>query len=88
MARQAASFVPHARLQTKEGICAYLGGISPATYDTWHAKGIVPGPVRGTNRYDVRAHDGALDRLAGLQQPARAVAANSPLEQWEASHAA
>lgn len=73
-----------ARLQTKDGICAYLGGISHATYDAWAAKGIVPGPVRGTNRYDVRAHDRLLDSRSGIQ------AANehklSPLEQWEAEH--
>lgn len=75
------------RLLTKDGICAYLGEISHATYDSWAAKGIVPGPVRGTNRYDVRAHDRVLDRLSGLAddpKPAR----RSPLEEWEQSHAA
>lgn len=58
--------MPVARLQDKAGICAYLGGISPNTYDKWQAKGIVPGPVRGTNRYDLRAHDSAIDRISGL----------------------
>lgn len=75
------------RLLTKEGICAYLGGIKPSTYDGWHAKGIVPGPVPGTNRYDIRAHDMALDRIAGLDKPA-ASAHRSPLDEWEQSHAA
>jgi phage terminase Nu1 subunit (DNA packaging protein) len=69
------------RLVTKEGICAYLGDISAATYDKWQARGIVPGPVRGTNRYDVRAHSWALDRCSGI---ATAGARMSPLEQWEA----
>lgn len=41
---------PARRLQTKDGICEYLGGISHATYDTWHARGLVPGPVPGTTR--------------------------------------
>tara|TARA_B100000378_G_scaffold42919_1_gene32107 strand:+ start:41459 stop:41713 length:255 start_codon:yes stop_codon:yes gene_type:complete len=80
-----ASFIPAARLQSKEGICAYLGGISTATYDSWHAKGIVPGPVRGTNRYDVKAHDLALDRRGGLEHT---VSGGSTLENWERSHAA
>jgi len=78
-------FDPQARLQTKEGICAYLGHISTATYDAWAAKGLVPGPVRGTNRYDVRAHDLLLDRHAGLEKSAgRGL---SPLERWEADNA-
>lgn len=86
MATRPASFLPIARLQTKEGICAYLGGISPATYDGWQTKGIVPGPVPGTTRYDIRAHDLALDRAGGLLATQRGSC--SPLEDWEASHAA
>lgn len=79
------AYNPSARLQTKDGICAYLGGISHATYDAWQQKGIVPGSVSGTNRYDVRAHDHLLDKRSGL------VAIHgrklSPLEQWEADNA-
>ncbi len=74
------------RLVTKEGICAYLGDIKPSTYDNWQGKGIVPGPVRGTNRYDVRAHDLALDRISGLT--AAPTRPQSPLDEWEQSHAA
>lgn len=74
------------RLVTKDGICAYLGAIKPATYDSWQAKGIVPGPVPGTNRYDLRAHDAALDRISGLSVAAKA-SNLSPLEQWEQGHA-
>ncbi|MBB3910506.1 hypothetical protein [Sphingomonas desiccabilis] len=79
-----AEFDPQARLQSKAGICAYLGHISAATYDIWAQKGLVPGPVRGTNRYDVRAHDQLLDRHAGLNTGTNSL---SPLEQWEAEHA-
>lgn len=78
------AFDPRARLQSKDGICTYLGHISHATYDAWHAKGIVPGPVSGTNRYDVRAHDQVLDQRAGLNCHSRKP---SPLEQWEAENA-
>jgi len=77
------AFDPAARLQTKDGICAYLGHISHATYDAWQAKGIVPGSVEGTTRYDVRAHDRALDRRSGLLESGRKL---SPLEQWEAAN--
>ena len=81
-------FSPVARLQTKEGICAYLGHISPATYDAWQSKGIVPGPVRGTNRYDLKAHDTVLDRCGGLDAPSHAQpAGRSALEDFEAGHA-
>lgn len=81
-------FDPQIRLQSKEGICAYLGHISAATYDAWQGKGIVPGPVAGTNRYDIKAHDKALDRCGGLDAPAVTRSGQlSPLEEWEAAHA-
>lgn len=73
------------RLRTKAGICEYLGDISPNTYDLWHAKGIVPGPVPGTTRYDIRAHDAALDRIAGLEN-VKEERELSPLEEWERRH--
>lgn len=73
------AFHPVRRLQTKDGICEYLGGISHATYDTWHNRGLVPGPVPKTTRYDVRAHDAALDAVGGLTGEKRL----SPLEQFE-----
>jgi hypothetical protein len=75
-------FVRESRLQSKAGICAYLGHISAATYDAWQAKGIVPGPVPGTNRFDVRQHDHVLDAKLGLQ-PKQML---SPLEEWERCH--
>lgn len=76
------SFVEGARLQTKDGICEYLGRISATTYEKWHARGIVPGPVPGTNRYDVRQHDHVLDRKLGLRSDRKL----SPLEEWERAH--
>lgn len=75
---------PAHRLQTKDGICEYLGGISHATYDTWHNRGLVPGPVPGTTRYDVKAHDYLLDRKQGITGGRKL----SPLEEYENAHAA
>ena len=77
-------FSATSRLQSKAGICAYLGNISAATYDAWQAKGIVPGSVPGTNRYDMRQHDHVLDAKLGLQ-PERGRKL-SPLEEWERCH--
>lgn len=70
------------RLVTKERICEYLGQISSATYDKWHSRGLVPGPVPGTNRYDVRQHDLILDQKLGLNFAPK----SSPLEEWERTH--
>lgn len=75
------------RLQDKSGICAYLGDISAATYDKWQARGLVPGPIRGTNRYDVRAHDIALDRASGLAVPAAGQPRRDPLDEFLGNHA-
>jgi hypothetical protein len=82
-AKHGSPFDPQVRLQTKDGICEYLGHISHATYDAWQAKGIVPGPVPGTNRYDLRQHDHVLDSKLGLAVTGRRL---SPLEEWERSH--
>jgi hypothetical protein len=71
------------RFLTKDEMCDYLGAISGSTYDKWHARGMVPGPVPGTNRYDIRQHDEVLDRILGISSAARKL---SPLEQWELAH--
>jgi len=75
------SFLP--RLVAKDGICDYLGGISAATYDKWQSRGLVPGPVPGTNRYDLKQHDYLLDRRLGISRGGRRL---SPLEEWELAH--
>jgi hypothetical protein len=71
-----------ARLTDKTGICVYLGNIAAATYDTWRERGLVPGPVPGTTRYDIKAHDAALDRAQGIDH----VQALSPVDVWEREH--
>ena len=75
------SFLP--RLVTKDAICGYLGGISAATYDKWQSRGLVPGPVPGTNRYDIKQHDYLLDCRLGISRSGRKL---SPLEEWELAH--
>lgn len=75
-------FKQHVRLQTKDGILEYLGDITETTYENWRKKGITPGPVPGTNRYDVKAHDGVLDGIQGLKGSATKQGALSSLEGW------
>ncbi len=72
-------FIPGARLQTKGGIRIYLGDISEATYENWRKAGVVPGPVPGTDRYDVVAHDARLDSIQIIEGPP------SALERWKAA---
>ena len=81
MSWQSVGLIP--RLVTKEDICSYLGGISSATYDKWTRRGLAPGPVPGTNRYDIRQHDRLLDEKLGLATAGRPP---SPLEEWEQSY--
>lgn len=53
------------RLLTKReaaGRCS----ITPSAYDQWRRRGLVPGPVPGTRRYDAKAIDLALDKAMGL----------------------
>jgi hypothetical protein len=40
--------------------------LTPSGYDLWRRKGLVPGPVPGTRRYDAKALDLALDKAMGL----------------------
>ena len=53
------------RLLTKEQAAHYCG-LSPSGLDAWVRAGIVPGPIAGTKRYDLRAIDMALDRHSGI----------------------
>lgn len=43
---------------------AYAGCKTLAAFRAWVRRGIMPGPIPGTRRYDRRAIDLALDRLS------------------------
>jgi hypothetical protein len=45
----------------------YCGCGSLPTFDDWVRRGILPGPITGTRRWDRKAIDAALDRASGLQ---------------------
>ena len=44
----------------------YCGCETIEAFNTWVRRGIVPGPIPGTHRWDKKAIDAALDRASGL----------------------
>lgn len=52
---------------SKEDAAAYCGCATVAAFDDWVARGIIPGPIPGTHRWDRKAIDSYLDRASGLQ---------------------
>ena len=67
------------RLLTREQAAAYCG-LSVHGFSEWVKTGRLPGPIRGTIRWDRKAIDAALDQASGLQ----ATLQPSPLEEWKA----
>ena len=49
-----------------EQAAVYAGCKTVSAYRDWVRKGIMPGPIPGTHRYDRKAIDAALDRKSGL----------------------
>ena len=68
---------------TQEEAAAYCGCESLAAFSDWVRRGIIPGPIRGTKRWDRKAIDAALDRASGLE----AASALSPLDAWRMQRA-
>jgi hypothetical protein len=68
---------------TREEAAAYCGCESLAAFSDWVRRGIIPGPIRGTKRWDRKAIDAALDRASGLE----AASALSPLDAWRMQRA-
>ncbi|GAB6995256.1 hypothetical protein JCM18382A_72970 [Bradyrhizobium sp. 17-4] len=67
---------------TKEHAAAYCG-CSTDAFDTWVKRGIVPGAIPGTQRWDRKAIDWYLDRASGL--PTEKTVSGDPLADWQAS---
>jgi hypothetical protein len=75
--------VSRPRGMTREEAAAYCGCESLAAFSDWVRRGIIPGPLPGTKRWDRKAIDAALDRASGLETTFR----ESPLETWRAQRA-
>lgn len=73
-----------ARCLTREQAAEYCG-LTPDGFDDWRRRGLIPGPLDGTRRWDRKAIDIALDKLSGLHSEASE--AVSALEQWRRERA-
>jgi hypothetical protein len=67
---------------TREQAAEYCGCESVNAFSDWMRKGIVPGPIPGTSRWDRKALDRALDRRSGLVEDS-----GPTFEEWAAAHA-
>jgi hypothetical protein len=66
----------------REDAAAYCG-LTPEGFDEWVKRGIVPGPIPGTQRWDRKAIDLALDRASGLESAEEQV---DVFERWRATY--
>ena len=64
------------RLLTKQEAANYCG-ITRDTFDDYRLRGIVPGPIFGTNRWDRKKIDLWLDKASGI-----AAQTTSSLDEW------
>lgn len=55
------------RGMSKEQAAAYAGCESLSAFSEWVRRGIMPRPIPGTRKWDLKAIDAALDRLSGIQ---------------------
>lgn len=69
------------RLLTREQAAAYCG-LSVHGFSDWVKAGRLPGPIRGTIRWDRKAIDAALDVLSRID----AKSEGDALDQWKAKH--
>jgi hypothetical protein len=66
---------------TRGDAAAYCG-LTPEGFDDWVKRGVVPGPIAGTQRWDRKAIDLALDRASGI-----ATIKDSAFDEWKRRHA-
>ena len=71
------------RGMSREQAAAYAGCETLSAFNDWIRRGIMPGPIPGTHKWDRKAIDAALDQLSGLQP--KIAAQLSPYDAWKAS---
>jgi hypothetical protein len=70
---------------TKQEAADYCGCETLSAFDRWRQRGIVPPAIPGTNRWDRKALDAALDRASGLvTESAQEL---TPYQRWKAENA-
>jgi hypothetical protein len=68
---------------SKKQAAGYAGCETLSAFNDWIRRGIMPGPIPGTHKWDRNAIDAALDRLSGLQPKIESHL--SPYDAWKAS---
>jgi hypothetical protein len=68
---------------SKEQAAAYAGCETLSAFNDWIRRGILPGPIPGTRKWDKKAIDAALDRLSGLQSTIEPQL--TPYDRWKAA---
>ena len=71
------------RLLTREQAAAYCG-VGLTTFTAWVRRGIVPGPIPRTHRWDKKVIDTALDALGCIDDKLE----HDALDQWKATYRA
>ncbi len=71
------------RLMTRCEAAAHCG-VGITTLNDWMERGIIPGPLPGTHRWDKKAIDAFLDILSRIEDEAEGTA----LDQWRATRRA
>jgi hypothetical protein len=72
---------PNPRLVDRREAASYCS-LRPRTFSAWVRKGRLPPPIEGTNRWDLKALDLALDSLSGIKD-----IEGSALDEWRAKRA-
>jgi hypothetical protein len=69
------------RGMSKKDAATYAGCDTLSSFNDWVRRGIMPGPIPGTQKWDRKAIDASLDRLSGLEPRI----APSAYDQWKAA---
>lgn len=72
---------------TKEQAAEYCGCATLGAFDQWRSRGIVPGPIPGTTRWDRKAIDLALDLASNLPNTIGPSDHLTPYQRWKAASA-
>jgi len=59
-------------------VAAYLS-LTPSGVSDWVRRGLIPGPIPGTHRWDKKAIDAALDKRSGI-----VANGSSAYDEWKA----
>jgi hypothetical protein len=71
-----------------EKAAEYCGCETLSAFYDWVARGIIPGPIPGTRRWDRKAIDATLDKASGIAPDSPADKAASAFDQWRADQCA